>query len=134
MVLGYSMVGEFCDGSKFGNIHWFTTFDVYRPPFLELINTYDGSYREFDNYDAVYVNRTEDIPVDYSGVMGVPITFLEKYNPEQFEIVGLFTDKRCDGKIFINGEPRYIDEGHKNFMGPVIDGKAKFDRILIKKK
>ena len=46
-------------------------------------------YPKYDNYDAIEVSKTADIPMDYDGVMGVPLTFLEKYNPDQFEIVGL---------------------------------------------
>jgi len=47
------------------------------------------SYEKYDNYDAIEVSFTDAIPSDYDGVMGVPITFLDKYNPEQFEIVGI---------------------------------------------
>ena len=46
-------------------------------------------YPTYDNYNAINVNKTKDIPIDYKGFMGVPITFLDKYNPDQFEIIGL---------------------------------------------
>lgn len=71
--------------------------------------------------------------VDFLVIGGGTITFIDKWNPEQFELIGLFCDKR-NGKYLINGDSRYIDEGHKSYVGPVIDGKAFFSRILIKKK
>ena len=48
-----------------------------------------GEYRKYDNYDAIEVSTYKEIPSDYPGIMAVPITFLDKYNPEQFEIVGI---------------------------------------------
>ena len=116
-------------------VRWFTNMNCKRPGFLQLSNKYDkDKYKKFDNYDAININRTEDIPNDYSGLMGVPITFIDKWNPNQFDIVGLFADKRCDDEIFIKGVPTYIDERHKKFVGPVIDCKALYERILIKKR
>ena len=49
-------------------------------------------YQNYDNYDAINVDKTADIPCDYAGVMGVPITFLAVYNPEQFEILGILIE------------------------------------------
>jgi hypothetical protein len=76
---------------KFGNICWFTNLEHHRRrEELLLWRTYRGGemlYPRYDNYDAIEVSRVADIPMDYEGVMGVPITFLEKYNPGQFEIV-----------------------------------------------
>lgn len=66
--------------------------------------------------------------------MGVPITFMDKYNPEQFEILGIFDDKREKSEAFIQGTPTYVDEQHKNYVGPVLNGKALYTRILIKRK
>lgn len=72
---------------------WFTNLDIKkRHEDLILVKQYHGhedEYSHYDNYDAINVDKTVDIPCDYDGVMGVPITFLDKYNPEQFEIVGL---------------------------------------------
>lgn len=65
--------------------------------------------------------------------MGVPITFLDKFNPEQFEILGLFCDSRS-GDFILNGLPTYVDEGHKNYVGVVINGKSRYHRILIKRR
>lgn len=105
-----------------GNICWFTNLDHNkRHEELDLVWHYSQEeYHDFDNYDAINVNRVDGIPCDYSGAMGVPITFLDKYNPEQFEILnannfrrnenipikehGLIKDK--DGTI--NGKPTYV--------------------------
>ena len=115
-------------------VRWFTSMRDDYPPKLVLSRKYvEGEYKKFDNFDAINIDKTKDIPVDYTGLMGVPITFIDKWNPDQFELIGLFCDKR-NGKYLINGDSRYIDEGHKSYVGPVIDGKAFFSRILIKKK
>ena len=131
---GWNIVVEFDGGFKFGNIRWFSNISDYCPPPFEFKRQYrEEDFRKFDNYDAIYIKKSEDIPVDYTGLMGVPITFIDKWNPNQFELIGLFCDKR-NGKYLINGDSRYIDEGHKSYVGPVIDGKAFFSRILIKRK
>lgn len=72
-----------------GNICWFTNLDhTKRHEELDLVCCYNpDDYPKYDNYDAIEVSKVVDIPCDYDGVMGVPITFLDKYNPEQFEIV-----------------------------------------------
>ena len=76
-----------------GNICWFTNLDIKkRHEQLILVRRYAGhedEYPRYDNYDAIEVSKVADIPSDYAGVMGVPITFLDKHNPDQFEIVGL---------------------------------------------
>lgn len=124
--IGYTNVKEFVqpDGSikKFGNIGWFTNLDVAsRHEKMILWKSYTpDEYPKYDNYDAVEVGKISDIPVDYDGVMGVPITFIDKFNPEQFEIIGLdrYTmPKEClvGGRAAVNGKPKYA-------------------RILIKKK
>lgn len=87
--------------AKFGNICWFTNFEHGRrhQP-LQLMTMEDNlkfskhkeiienGYRKYDNYDAIEVPFVDAIPIDYKGIMGVPISFLEKYSPDQFEIVG----------------------------------------------
>lgn len=75
-----------------GLCRWFTNIENknHNTP-LDLYKRYSNEYKEYpkyDNYDAININKTTDIPMDYDGVMGVPITFFEKYCPEQFEIVG----------------------------------------------
>lgn len=76
---------------KFWNIAWFTNLDyTKRHEDLILYKKYNETdYQKYDNFDAINIDKVKDIPVDYSGVIGVPITFLNKYNPEQFDIIGL---------------------------------------------
>lgn len=81
------------DGRRFirvKGVRWYTNLDIkQRHEELILVKKYDPeTYPHYDNYDAINVNKTADIPCDYAGVMGVPITFMDKYCPEQFEIVG----------------------------------------------
>ena len=83
-------------GNKFirvKGVRWFTNLDYKeRHEDLDLYKTYYGhesDYPRYDNYDAINVDKTKEIPKDYAGAMGVPITFLDKYNPEQFEILGI---------------------------------------------
>lgn len=72
-------------------VRWFTNLDYKeRHEDIILYRTYNPEeYPKYDNYDAINVDNVADIPMDYYGVMGVPITYLDKYNPEQFEIIGL---------------------------------------------
>ena len=74
-----------------GNICWFTNLDILkRHETLDLYKSYTSEeYPNYDNYDAINVNKVSDIPFDYQGIMGVPITFLNVYNPEQFEIIDI---------------------------------------------
>ncbi len=73
------------------NTCWFTNLDIAkRHEDLILYKTYNETeYPKYSNYDAINVNKTQDIPIDYDGYMGVPITFMNKYNPDQFEIFGI---------------------------------------------
>ncbi|MDE0280855.1 MAG: adenine-specific methyltransferase EcoRI family protein [Gammaproteobacteria bacterium] len=79
---------------KFRNVTWFTNLDHRkRHEKLILYRRYtQEDYPTYDNYDAIEVGKTKDIPMDYAGAMGVPITFLDKYNPDQFDILGI-TDR-----------------------------------------
>lgn len=118
------------DGKKYakmGNTGWFTNLDVSkRHDPLVLYKKYTQTeYQKFDNYEAINVDKTSDIPLDYDGVMGVPITFLDKYNPEQFEIVGLIAGN-------IKGLAGIPSASGKD--GPYIDGKLRYGRILIQKR
>jgi hypothetical protein len=115
---------------------WFTNLNRQKQnEDLILYRTYNPKdYPQYDNYDAINVNVTKDIPADYAGAMGVPITFLNKYNSEQFEIVGLLTDKREKHESLIQGTQIYLDEQHKKYVGPVVNGRATYNRILIKNK
>ena len=110
--IGCNNVHEFeqPDGSikKFGNIGWFTNLDVAkRHEKLILWKNYTPEeYPKYDNYDAINVDKVLDIPVDYDGAMGVPITFLDKFCPEQFEIVAF--RKGDDGKDLVFTRDREI--------------------------
>lgn len=119
--LGYENVKEFKqpDGTikKFGNIGWFTNLDISKKhEDIILYRTYNTTdYPKYDNYDAINVNKVSEIPVDYSGIMGVPITFMDKYNPEQFRVIGL--------------DKQFTSDGGRGKL----NGKSKYARILIKK-
>ena len=105
---------------RVSSICWFTNLDhKKRHEELLLYKKYNTEeYPKYDNYDAIEVSKVTDIPMDYDGVMGVPITFLDKYCPEQFEIVGqMMTTKVTEF----------------NFGYPYINGKKKFARLLIKR-
>ena len=121
---------------KFGNICWFTNLEHNkRLEDLLLYEKYNPEeYPNYDNYNAIEVNEVRKIPNDYAGEMGVPITFLDKYNPEQFEIIGLFADKREKSDALIQGIPIYLDEQHKKYVGAVVNKKATYARIIIKNK
>lgn len=110
-----------------GNICWFTNLDLQkRHESLTLYKQYSPEeYTSFDNYNAINVNKVSDIPYEYNGVMGVPITFFDKHNPEQFDIVGLIAGN-------IKGLAGIPSKSGKD--GPYINGKLKYGRILIKKK
>ena len=105
------------DGKKFtklGMVIWFTNLThKKRNRKMILVENYKkASYPKYDNFDAIEVAKTKDIPMDYPGMMGVPITFLSKYNPKQFEIIGMDVDltKEKTGKVsyfYINGEKQY---------------------------
>ncbi|MCI9043644.1 MAG: adenosine deaminase [Muribaculaceae bacterium] len=93
------------------NCLWLTNLDVKtRHANINLTKIYQGNeemYPTFDNYNGINVNKTQDIPMDYEGAMGVPITFLHKYNPSQFEIIRF--RKGDDGKdLSINGKCPYF--------------------------
>lgn len=128
---------------KFGNHGWITTFPVANKKKLVLTATYDPEkYPKYDNYDAIEVSRVKNIPYDYDGVMGVPITFLDHYSPEQFEILGLFGNfnpKDCTPETaFVCGSDvtQYNLPGTQN--GGVIITKngptALYKRIFIRRK
>jgi len=92
-----------------GSIMWFTNLDVAkRHENLELYRHYTPEeYPHYDNYDGINVDRVSEIPYDYAGVMGVPITFLDKYNPDQFEIVK-FRKGDDEKDLTINGKSPYF--------------------------
>ena len=149
---------------RMGNICWFTNVDIEkRHENMPLFRCYSPElYPKYDNYDAINVDRTVDIPCDYYGVMGVPITFLSQYNPDQFEIVAF--RKGTDGKDLVysfpdcshsvnverererereNGAadgaavlpyPRQTqaDNSHDDVIRPVLHGRKLYRRITIR--
>ena len=94
---------------KFRNCTWYTNIDhVKRHEELDLVCRYSPEeYPHYDNYDAIDVGKTADIPYDYKGAMGVPITFLDKYNPEQFDIIK-FRKGDDEKDLRINGKCPYF--------------------------
>ena len=118
-------------------VRWFTNLETnWRHKPIELTRGYTpDDYPQFDNYDAINVGRTQDIPSDYEGVMGVPITFLDKYSPDQFEIVML-----ANGNARTNVSPEVLSEvnyrAHIEDKGGVgiINGRRVYARVLIRRK
>ena len=105
-------------------VRWFTNLDISkRHEKLILYKHYNPEeYPKYDNYDAINVDKVADIPCDYDGVMGVPITFLDKYNPEQFEILG------CS---YSYGEPIGYHYKNKSFNVSV-SGQNKYKRLFVR--
>ncbi len=127
------------DGVKWrrmGNICWYTNLDIAkRHEDMILFKSYNKEdYPTYDNFEAIEVSKTADIPMDYDGVMGVPITFVSQHNPEQFEILGLSqkygfgleTTKTYDDyrEIKEDGTPTG-SSGKKTNGNPMIKGKPK---------
>lgn len=136
--LGYSSVKEFTqpDGTikKFGNKLWYTNLDIQkRHEKLILWQRYyddDGNpmpdaekrYPHYDNYDAINVDRVANIPVDYNGVMGVPITFLDKHNPKEFEILGYTGGLGWNNQNDIKTTKEYLECKQHNPDGSITSG------------
>jgi hypothetical protein len=93
------------------NCLWLTNLDTFkRHEDISLTKKYAGNesyYPKYDNYDAINVDKTQDIPLDYAGSIGVPITFLHKFNPEQFELIK-FRKGNDDNDLSINGKCPYF--------------------------
>lgn len=124
-----------------GNVCWFTNLETEKQHvFLKLEKKYNPiDYPKYDNYDAINVNKIADIPVDYEGEMGVPITFLNKYNPEQFEIIGAFNNSRIenkekDGYVLSLNNSTVINGKEKLWNGPIVNKQRLYARIVIRKK
>lgn len=115
---------------KFRNVGWFTNLDYKeRHDSLTLYKKYTSEeYPKYDNYDAINVNKTAEIPSDYDGPIGVPITFLDVYNPDQFEIMGL-----TSGREEFEARPikRYISPKQINRDGSVTSGSKTNTRATL---
>ena len=112
---------------QFGNILWFTNLDISkRHEYLDLYKEYcPEEYPKYDNYDAININKVSEIPCDYNGAMGVPITFLNKYNSDQFIVVGA---TESEGKGFSCG----LWKG--GIAQPLVFGKRIYKRIFIRRR
>ncbi len=110
------------------NTCWFTNLDnAKRHEELILYKKYaPEEYPTYDNYNAIEVSKVNNIPIDYDGVIGVPITFMNKYNPKQFEIIGASDNGVVDKKYKL---PHF-----KKHNEPYINGKKQYKRIFIKQK
>ena len=118
----YATAGDHKEGMiRVSGVHWFTNLDISkRHEELILFKKYNAEeYPKYDNYNAINVNKTKEIPVDYKGAMGVPITFLDKFNPEQFELIGL---------------DRYVEDNPNYGRRFSINGRETYARILIRNK
>ncbi len=114
--------GNHRDGMiRVSGVTWFTNLDIAKLHEDLILTKYytPEEYPKYDTYDAINVDKTTEIPMDYWGIMGVPITFLDKYNPKQFEIVGEFN----------NGSDSELD-----LAKPIINGVQKYSRIAIRRR
>lgn len=113
---------------RVSGVTWFTNLEIAKQnDFMDLVCRYSADeYPECDNYKAIYVTKTADIPVDYPGIMAVPVTFFDKYNSEQFEVVGM-----TDNEEIMRP---YWKEGCVKYDRPYLKGNRKFPRILIRNK
>lgn len=125
----YASAGDHREGMiRVSGVHWFTNLDISkRHEDLILYKNYNSEeYPTYDNYDAINVGKTKDIPIDYKGVMGVPITFLDKFSIGQFEILGLSASAGYNKEVV--GIPFLGDKDAR----PLINGKNTYARIFIK--
>ena len=135
--IGYNAVKEFKqpDGTikKFGNIGWYTNLDIkkrHKSLLDTLTKSYElhiDEYEKYDNYDAINVDRVKDIPEDYFGVMGVPITYMDNHNPDEFVILNANNFRKND-TVPIKSHGLIKDKESS------VNGTSKYVRILIKRK
>ena len=146
-------LGYFGNYTRLGNSCWYTNIDHGRrhQP-LKLMTMADNfkhskhkdirtnkAYQRYDNYDAIDIPYTDAIPSDYEGEMGVPISFMDKYCPEQFEIVGSFNNSDINQKakenyVLSTNTKTIIDGVEKLWNGPVVNMCPLYKRIVIRKK
>lgn len=114
---------------RVSGVVWYTNLDHNkRHEEVVLVQRYHGNeaaYPRYDNYDAIEISRTQNIPMDYQGAMGVPITFLTKYNPEQFEIIGA---TESEGRGFSFG----LWDALSSVPQATIGGKKVYKRLFIR--
>ncbi|MBR1519037.1 MAG: adenine-specific methyltransferase EcoRI family protein [Prevotella sp.] len=122
---------------RVSGVHWFTNLEhMKHQELLVLYNKYTPEmYPKYDNYNAININKTSDIPYDYDGVMGVPITFMDKYNPTQFEIIWQASgNTRASTPKEVLLELGYTPHPEDRGGCGVVNGKRVYSRILIRRK
>lgn len=122
---------------RVSGVNWFTNLEIpKRNEGLDLVFSYSPEkYPHYDNYNAINVGRTQDIPCDYDGIMGVPITFLDKYSPNQFEIVWQASgNTRASAPASVLQEVGYSIHSEDRGGCGVVNGKRQYCRILIRNK
>lgn len=127
--LGYNKVSYFDNNSKSVICRWFSNMKEDYPPMLLLKEYKEGEYSKYDHFAAINIDKLEDIP-DYDGIIGVPVSFLDVWNPEQFELV--YASDYIDDVLFSNRSCMLLN--CNGGEAAAVDGKKKFNRILIKKK
>ena len=119
---------------RVSGVNWFTNLEIpKRHEDLILYKMYnEEEYPKYDNYDAINVDKTADIPMDYDGFMGVPITFMDKYSPDQFEILGICAGNSRLNKFYgiVPYSPHVEDRGGC----AVLNNKRVYSRILIRRR
>lgn len=127
--LGYNKVSYFDNNNKSVVCRWFSNMKEDYPPMLLLKEYKKGEYSKYDHFAAINIDKLEDIP-DYDGIIGVPVSFLDVWNPEQFELV--YASDYIDDVLFSNRSCMLLN--CNGGEAAAVDGKKKFNRILIKKK
>jgi hypothetical protein len=139
--LGINKVNTFIEPDKTIKTvacYWYTNIPHnYTPPKLILKTMNENkanniAYPKYDNYDAIEVSYIKNIPSDYKVKMGVPITFIDKWNPDQFEVIGILAAGEPAKKLGVKYV--YSKKSKRNRNNPFINGKEKFTRIIIKHK
>ena len=115
MVLGYSSVSDFDNNNKSVVCRWFSNIRMDYPERLMLKEYKEGEYSKYDGTNIINIDDIRDIPKDY---MGVPVTFLERWDPDEFELIGKISS----------------GSGGLDKVDSVIDGEHKYVRLLIKRK
>ncbi|HVX90403.1 MAG TPA: adenine-specific methyltransferase EcoRI family protein [Candidatus Paceibacterota bacterium] len=127
------------DGRKIARVStscWFTNLEVERhKEKITLYKRYSPSeYPKYDNYDAIEVSKVSEIPMDYEGNMGVPITFLDKFNPEQFKIIGSFNAGAHGEELGAVKTETHTKGRVIMWNGPVVNKQPLYKRIIVKRK
>ena len=116
------MLGSLRKDISFGDegisCRWFQNIRSFDVEPLSLKEYKEGEYDCYDHFDAINIDKTKDIPDNYYGLMGVPVTFLDKWNPDQFDVIG----------VGVSGT------GGVDVFAPIVEGDYKYRRILIRRK